>query len=122
MNNKSAKHLLHAKSAMFRRSTTRGFLQFAFDATLVVPTYIATLMCHSLLIRVILPPVQGLLITRLFVIGPDASHNGLTPHRSLNRTLSCRREFRAKKVVNDWNQCALVSSSIEIKTVFQAQF
>jgi omega-6 fatty acid desaturase (delta-12 desaturase) len=69
------------------RSTARAFVLLAFDYVLFFALITATVMLEAVWAKLLCGTVAGFVIGRLFVIGHDACHQSLTPHRELNKVL-----------------------------------
>ncbi len=69
------------------RSTRRALLLIAVDTILLFAAGAATLLARDVTVQVLAALATGFVIARLFIIGHDACHQSLTPHRTLNRWL-----------------------------------
>ncbi len=69
------------------RSTLRALVLLAFDYALFFALITATVMVEAIWVKLLCGIVAGFVIGRLFVIGHDACHQSLTPHRELNKVL-----------------------------------
>ncbi len=74
-------------SAIGKRSTVKGLCLFAFDCALYVVLLCGVVMAESVGLRLLLAIATGFGIGFLFLIGHDACHNSLTPHKRLNRVV-----------------------------------
>jgi omega-6 fatty acid desaturase (delta-12 desaturase) len=70
-----------------RRSTAYPLFMLALDLALFAASIAATLVVPSLWGKLASGLCAGVVIARLFIIGHDACHQSLTPHRRLNRWL-----------------------------------
>ncbi|NKF24466.1 fatty acid desaturase [Solimonas marina] len=70
-----------------RRSTPRALALSAFDYALFVALTVAIAVVPSVLVKLLLTPVAGFVIGRLFVLGHDACHQAFTPNKRLNAVL-----------------------------------
>ena len=70
-----------------KRSTIKGASIFLLDITLLVLTGYGALTFHSTLLQLFCSAALGLMISLNFVVGHDAAHQSLTPHRWLNGLL-----------------------------------
>jgi len=69
------------------RATLRPLLLLAFDYALLLATLAGAVLAASAWLRVLCGLAAGFVIGRLFIIGHDACHQSLTPHRRLNHWL-----------------------------------
>jgi omega-6 fatty acid desaturase (delta-12 desaturase) len=69
------------------RSTLRALVLLAFDYALFFALITATVLVEAIWVKLLCGIVAGFVIGRLFVIGHDACHQSLTPHRELNKVL-----------------------------------
>ena len=69
------------------RSTVRALVLLALDYALFFALITATVLLESVWAKLLCGSVAGFVIGRLFVIGHDACHQSLTPHRELNKVL-----------------------------------
>jgi omega-6 fatty acid desaturase (delta-12 desaturase) len=69
------------------RSTPRALLLFAMDAALFAALLAGVVLAGHWLAKLASGMLAGLVIARLFIIGHDACHQSLTPHRTLNKWL-----------------------------------
>ncbi len=67
------------------RSTWRGLALVALDLVLFAGCMAATVLLRHPALQLLAGVATGLLISRLFILGHDACHQSLTPHRRLNR-------------------------------------
>ncbi len=70
-----------------QRTTWRAFVLLAMDYTLFVGLVVATLLLDAVWAKLLCGLAAGFVIGRLFIIGHDACHQSLTPHRELNKVL-----------------------------------
>lgn len=71
----------------YQRSTVRGVTIFAIDLCLLVGATWLTLWLPQWYLQLLGSFLIGTIIAMIFVIGHDAAHDALTPHRWLNRLL-----------------------------------
>lgn len=69
------------------RTTLRALLLLAFDYLLFVALVAGTLVFEPVWVKLLCGLAAGFVIGRLFIIGHDACHQSLTPHRGLNKVL-----------------------------------
>ena len=69
------------------RTTAYAIVLLLFDYTLLFGALAGTVLVHAWLGKLVLGMAAGFMIGRLFIIGHDACHQSLTPHRGLNRVL-----------------------------------
>ncbi|MBN9411791.1 MAG: fatty acid desaturase [Burkholderiales bacterium] len=69
------------------RSTARAVALLALDYTLLVAVLAIAVLVTPFWAKVLAGLVAGFIIGRLFIIGHDACHQSLTPHRELNKWL-----------------------------------
>jgi omega-6 fatty acid desaturase (delta-12 desaturase) len=69
------------------RTTVYAILLLLFDYSLLLAALAGTVLVHAWLGKLALGMAAGFVIGRLFIIGHDACHQSLTPHRGLNRVL-----------------------------------
>lgn len=74
-------------SKFYRRSTVRGVTMFAFDCVLVGGLAYLTVWLDAWYWQLLASFAVGSAIAVLFVVGHDAAHDSLTPHRWLNRVI-----------------------------------
>jgi acyl-lipid omega-6 desaturase (Delta-12 desaturase) len=67
------------------RSTVRAFALGLLDAVLFVASLASAILARNPLVQLLAGAATGLVISRLFILGHDACHQSLTPHRGLNR-------------------------------------
>ena len=72
-------------SPVAKHSTWRALLLVAFDVLLFGMAIFATVWLHNVVVKLCFALIAGFVIGRLFIIGHDACHQSLTPHRRLNR-------------------------------------
>lgn len=70
-----------------KRSTSRAFVLLAFDYALFLALITGTVVLEAMWAKFLCGVIAGFVIGRLFVIGHDACHQSLTPHRELNKIL-----------------------------------
>ncbi|MDF1484614.1 fatty acid desaturase [Ramlibacter sp. H39-3-26] len=70
-----------------QRTTLRAFVLLAFDWALFIALIAGTMLLDALWARILCSLAAGFVIGRLFIIGHDACHQSLTPHRRLNKWL-----------------------------------
>jgi omega-6 fatty acid desaturase (delta-12 desaturase) len=70
-----------------QRSTVRALGLLAFDLCLFAALVAGTVLCNAWWLKLVCALAGGFVIGRLFIIGHDACHQSLTPHRRLNRWL-----------------------------------
>ena len=70
-----------------RRTTAYAILLLIFDYTLLLGALAGTVLITGWLGKIACGVAAGFMIGRLFIIGHDACHQSLTPHRRLNRVL-----------------------------------
>jgi omega-6 fatty acid desaturase (delta-12 desaturase) len=68
-----------------QRSTLRAFLLLLIDTALFVALVAGTVAVESVWLKLLCGLAAGFVIGRLFIIGHDACHQSLTPHRELNK-------------------------------------
>jgi omega-6 fatty acid desaturase (delta-12 desaturase) len=73
--------------ALGERSTRRSLALLAFDYELLTACLAGAVLFKPLWLTLICGSAAGLVIGRLFIIGHDACHQSLTPHRRLNKWL-----------------------------------
>ena len=80
---------MHAQevSAIGKRSTWKGVGLFVFDSLLYLSFLAATVAASTLWLELLLSLATGFGISFLFLIGHDACHNSLTPHKRLNQII-----------------------------------
>lgn len=69
------------------RTTGRAILLLALDYALLASALAGTVALQAWWIKLLCGLTAGFVIGRLFIIGHDACHQSLTPHRVLNRWL-----------------------------------
>ncbi len=69
------------------RSTFRAFVLLIVDYALFLSLIAGTIALESVWLKVLCALAAGFVIGRLFIIGHDACHQSLTPHRELNKVL-----------------------------------
>lgn len=70
-----------------RRVTARALLLLVFDYALLLALTGGAVLLKPTALKLVCGLAAGFVIGRLFVIGHDACHNSLTPHRRLNKWL-----------------------------------
>lgn len=70
-----------------QRSTTRAILLLALDAMLWIGALAGVVLLEAVWAKLLCGAAAGFITGRLFIIGHDACHQSLTPHRRLNRWL-----------------------------------
>lgn len=70
-----------------QRNAVLGVSIFLLDAILLVLSIAVALSATNLLVQLAMSVVAGIVISVLFVVGHDAAHQSLTPHRWLNNLL-----------------------------------
>ena len=70
-----------------QRSTLRAIVLLAFDCLLFGALVGGTVLLSAVWARLLCALAAGFVIGRLFIIGHDACHQSLTPHRRLNKWL-----------------------------------
>lgn len=70
-----------------QRVTLRAFALLAFDYALLASALAGTVMLAPWWAKLLCGLAAGFVIGRLFIIGHDACHQSLTPHRRLNKWL-----------------------------------
>lgn len=68
-------------------NTAHALALIAFDLLLFSASLAATVLLDPPLLQLLAGAFTGLVIARLFILGHDACHQSLTPHRRLNRWL-----------------------------------
>lgn len=68
-----------------QQNTFRAFLLLFVDYTLLLALLAGTIFLSAWWLKLICALVAGFVIGRLFIIGHDACHQSLTPHRKLNK-------------------------------------
>jgi omega-6 fatty acid desaturase (delta-12 desaturase) len=68
-----------------RMRTAYPLLMLALDALLFAATLAGTIVFQPLWLKIVCGLLEGIAISRLFILGHDACHQSLTPHRRLNR-------------------------------------
>ena len=71
----------------YERSTARGVSMFIVDLVLLCGAVALTLWLPQWYLQLLGSVLIGTLIAVIFVIGHDAAHDALTPHRWLNRVI-----------------------------------
>src|SRR5689334_25432109 len=69
------------------RATLRPVLLLVFDYVLLFATIAGAALADAWWLRVLCGLAAGFVTGRLFIIGHDACHQSLTPHRRLNHWL-----------------------------------
>ena len=69
------------------RTTVRAFVLLLIDYALFVALIAGTVALESVWLKLLCGLAAGFVIGRLFIIGHDACHQSLTPHRGLNKVL-----------------------------------
>ncbi len=69
------------------RTTLRAFVLLALDYALFLALVAAAVMLQAAWAKLLCGLAAGFVIGRLFIIGHDACHQSLTPHRGLNKVL-----------------------------------
>src|SRR3954454_22783610 len=69
------------------RTTLRPILLLAFDYALLLAAFAGAVLLQAWWARLLCGLGAGFVTGRLFVIGHDACHQSLTPHRRLNHWL-----------------------------------
>lgn len=69
------------------KQTLLPIAMIMFDFILFFGAVGATVALHALWAKILMGMVAGFVIGRLFILGHDACHQSLTPHRGLNRWL-----------------------------------
>ena len=69
------------------RSTVRAFVLLILDYALFFSLITGTIALDAVWAKVLCALAAGFVIGRLFIIGHDACHQSLTPHRELNKVL-----------------------------------
>ena len=72
---------------LYERSTVRALVLLVLDYALFFALITATVLLESVWAKLLCGSAAGFVIGRLFVIGHDACHQSLTPHRELNKVL-----------------------------------
>ena len=67
------------------RSTLRAFVLLLVDTALFMGLVAGTVLLESVWLKLLCGSAAGFVIGRLFIIGHDACHQSLTPHRELNK-------------------------------------
>ncbi len=67
------------------RSTLRAFVLLLVDTALFMGLVACTVLLESVWLKLLCGSAAGFVIGRLFIIGHDACHQSLTPHRELNK-------------------------------------
>ncbi|MES2979506.1 MAG: fatty acid desaturase [Pseudomonadota bacterium] len=67
------------------RSTPWALLLLTFDYAMLLAALAGTVLFSAVWAKLLCGLIGGLVIGRLFIIGHDACHQSLTPHRQLNR-------------------------------------
>ncbi|WP_322101592.1 fatty acid desaturase [Paraburkholderia sp. J41] len=70
-----------------RRTTAYPLLLLVIDYAILAGLQALIVLVHGLAVKLICALVSGFVIGRLFIIGHDACHQSLTPHRRLNKWL-----------------------------------
>jgi acyl-lipid omega-6 desaturase (Delta-12 desaturase) len=70
-----------------RRSTPAGLLLVGIDILACIALFWGLLVWHSVWLRSLLACLEGVVITRLFILGHDACHGSLFPSALLNAVL-----------------------------------
>jgi omega-6 fatty acid desaturase (delta-12 desaturase) len=68
-----------------QRSTLRAFVLLLVDTGLFVGLIAGTVAFESVWLKLLCGLAAGFVIGRLFIIGHDACHQSLTPHREMNK-------------------------------------
>ena len=69
------------------RTTLRAFVLLAIDYALFFALIAGTIVFDAVWAKLLCGLAAGFVIGRLFIIGHDACHQSLTPHRELNKVL-----------------------------------
>ena len=69
------------------RTTWRAFVLLAIDYALFFALITGTVVFDAVWAKLLCALAAGFVIGRLFIIGHDACHQSLTPHRELNKVL-----------------------------------
>ncbi len=69
------------------RTTAYAIVLLVFDYLVLFSLLGGTVLAHSWPIKLLFGMIAGFWIGRLFIIGHDACHQSLTPHRRLNKVL-----------------------------------
>jgi len=69
------------------RSTQRALALLVFDYALFLGLIVGTVLLQPVWAKLLCGLAAGFVIGRLFIIGHDACHQSLTPHRELNKLL-----------------------------------
>ena len=72
---------------LVQRTTAYAVLLLCMDYVLLGATLAGTVFFKSLWLKLLSGLLAGFVVGRLFIIGHDACHQSLTPHRRLNRWL-----------------------------------
>ena len=70
-----------------QRTTFYALLLIAFDYVLLLTALAGTILYQGWLAKIACGAAAGFVIGRLFIVGHDAAHQSLTPHRRLNPIL-----------------------------------
>jgi omega-6 fatty acid desaturase (delta-12 desaturase) len=73
--------------ALHARSSFKGTALFLFDLSIFITTVLACVVVDSFWWKATYSILAGVMTSLLFVVGHDACHQSLTPHRWLNRLL-----------------------------------
>lgn len=71
------------------RNTPRVLALVVLDLPLFAGGMAVALLAENPLVQLLAGAPTGIVISRLVVLGHDACHQGLTPHRGLNRRIGC---------------------------------
>lgn len=70
-----------------QRTTVRALVLLAFDYLLLAACFAGIILLPSIWLKLLCSLASGFILGRLFIIGHDACHQSLTPHRRLNKWL-----------------------------------
>ena len=74
-------------AAVFEQSTTKALFIFAPAFVMYCASFVASALVRPLWAQLAMAAVNSLFIAILFIVGHDACHGSLTPHRWLNAFL-----------------------------------
>jgi omega-6 fatty acid desaturase (delta-12 desaturase) len=70
-----------------KRTTVHALMLLLADYALLLISLATTVLVRSVIVKLAAALAAGFIIGRLFIIGHDACHHSLTPHRTLNKWL-----------------------------------
>ena len=92
------------------RTTLRAFVLLAIDYALFFALIAGTIVFDAVWAKLLCGLAAGFVIGRLFIIGHDACHQSLTPHRELNKVLGRIAFLPSITPYSLWDTCLLYTS------------